>query len=170
MSRQRKPPKPGKSRKFEQSVMLRVMPDGSFRPANEASRKLCRDRGMRVGSEFVAYVYEPRDSLQWRQAHALGGLLVANVDEFEGKTNHWALKKIQADGGIACEVEKIDLGNLGIVTRTVPRSLAYGFMDNTKWVEVYRQMCAYIGRVYLGQIDAEAVEEMLRLMIAEPSA
>lgn len=163
--------KPSKRRDPEQAVRLVVRGDGSFVPADRASLKLCRDRGMRTGSEFIGYLYEPRDGKQWRQAHQLGTFLVENLEEFHGLSSHEALKKIQRDGHIAMLDEKIDLGSLGIVTRSVPESLAFGFMDETRWTEVYRQMCTYIVKQgWLGEIDADVVEHMERLMLREQAA
>lgn len=163
--------KPKKGLSPDQAVRLVVTRDGTFVPADTASRKLCKDRGMSVGSEFIGYLYEPRDPKQWRRAHQLGTYLVENLDEFHGLTSHRALKKLQEDGNIAMDTEVIDLGSLGKVTRSVPQSLAFGFMDETRFTEVYRSMCEYIAKKgWLGEIEPDAVEQMEKLMLREPQA
>lgn len=168
--RKRKPVKPAKAHSAHQAIMLRVTADGRFEPADDLSRRICKDRGMKVGSEFMGYLYEPRDAQQWRTAHTVAGFLASHVDAFFGMGFHAVLKKIQVDARIAMDVEKIDLGTLGVVTREVPRTLAFGAIDNTQWTAIWREMCGYIRRTYFGEIDADAVDEMDRLMLREETA
>lgn len=162
--------KPAKRHSPDQAIRLEVRKDGSFVPADLASRRLCKDRGMTVGSEFISYLYEPRDKAQWRVAHQVGTFLTQHVEAFHGLSSHDALKKVQKDGRIALLEEQIDLGTLGVVTRSVPESLAFGFIDNTRWTEIWRQMCTYIRKTYFGEIDADAVEAMDKLMVWEQAA
>lgn len=166
----RKPPKPSKTRSPEQAIRLTVRADGSFVPTDEASRRLCKDRGMRIGKNYITYFYEPRDEKQWATAHAVAGILAANVDEFTGMDSHAVLKRIQTDANVLMDTEVIDLGKLGKVTRSVPQSLAFGFLDQTRFNEAWRQMCEYVVSRYFGMIDANAVDELLKLMPMEPSA
>lgn len=173
--RKRRTRKPSKNRNPDQAVRLVVRGDGSFVPADLASRRLCKNRGMRTGSEFIAYLYEPRDVKQWRVAHQFGTLLTQNVDDFHGLSSHEALKKIQRDGKIACVDEhfEVDLPNgMGRVTltRSAPESLAFGFVDESRWTEIYRQMCTYVAGKYFGEIEADAVLEMEKLMLMEQAA
>lgn len=160
----RRKPSTEKRRNPEQRVMLTVMPDGSFRAADQASRNALRARGFHKGQPVIAYLYRVRDGAQWRRAHALGRLLTENVDAFIGMEAHAALKKIQLDGSIACEVEKIDLKDLGVFTRTVPKSLAFGEMDDAEFSSVFKQMCEHVTKTYFPDMDADAVAEMLDVM------
>lgn len=166
----RRKPKPGGRHLEHQGIRLVVRADGSFVPADLSSRKVCRDRKLYAGVELVGYLYEPRDGLQWRQAHVLGTFLVEHVEGFEDLNAHTALKKIQTDAGIAMDSEVIDLGKLGKVTRSVPKSLGFGWMLNGDWLEVYRAMCSYIGRTYMGLLDGDVVADMEKLMIREKAA
>lgn len=153
-----------KRRNPEQRVLMMVMPDGSFRASDNASRKALKSRGFHKHQEVIAYLYRVRDGVQWRRAHALGQMLVDNVDAFHGLDAHHALKKVQLDGSIACESEKIDLGNLGMFTRTVAKSLAFGEMDDSEFSAVFKQMCERVAQRYFPDMDATAVEAMLDLM------
>lgn len=162
----RRKPSTEKRRSPEQRVLLRVMPDGSFRAADGASRKLLKARGFHKHQDVIAYLYRVRDGVQWRRAHALGTMLCENVEAFHGLNAHQALKKVQLEGGIGCEVEKLDLGHLGEFTRTVPRSLAFGEMDDSEFSTVFKQMCEHISQRYFPDTDAAAVEAMLDVMEA----
>lgn len=162
--------KPKKGLNPHQSFRVVVTKDGTFAPADAASRKLCKDRGMRVGRCYIVYAYEPRDERQWARAHQIGTFLVRNVEAFHGMSSHKALKKVQKDSGIACDTQVLDLGPLGKHEIRTPRTLAFGFMDNTEWTEIWRQMCEYIGRTYLGMIAADVVVDMEKIMLMEPAA
>jgi hypothetical protein len=169
--RKHRPVKPKKGLNPHQTVRLVVTPDGRFAPADMPSRRLCKDRGMKVGHEFVAYLYAPRDPEQWAKAHQLATYLLENLEEFHGLDSHAVLKKLQLDSGHGCELQEIDLGALGKHCIKVPKTLAFGWMDDTEWTAIYRGMCNYIvTRGWLGEIDADAVVAMQKLMLLERAA
>jgi hypothetical protein len=160
-----------KRRSPEQRVLLTVMPDGSFRAADSASRKILKERNFFKGQEVIGYLYRVRDGLQWRRAHALGTLLADHVEAFHGLNAHQALKKTQLDGNIACDVERIDLPAPISMTveRKVVRSLAFGEMDDAEFSAIFKQLCTYIAKTYFPDMDATAVEDMLNLMPQDPT-
>lgn len=160
--------KPAKKLNPHQSLML-VARNGGWAPADRASERLARDRGlMHDGVEAVAYLYSPRDGKQWRKVHALCTLVGQHVEEFGGMDSHSVLKKLQLDSGIACDSEEIDLGTLGKVTRRIPQSFAFGFMDQSSFEQAYRELSVYVAGKYFGLIGAEAEGEMAKLLAREP--
>lgn len=161
--RKRKPAKAG--RKPSAAVRFVVLADGSFRCSDDASRLLCKARGLGAGEEVIAYLYQDRNYQQWAKAHGLGCALREHVEAFEScATAHAALKKLQRDGEIACEVETFDLGTLGKVTRSVPKSLAYDEMSEPEFQEVYGEMIKYVRDTYWGSLDELGQQGLQRLL------
>lgn len=165
-----------KRRNPEQRVLFTILPDGSFRAADSSSRKILKGRDFHRGQEVIAYLYRVRDSGQWRRAHVLGTLLAEHVEEFHGLDAHQALKKIQELGEIACEPRRFPLpkalqdllGGVTHINLPVPRSLAFGEMDDGEFSAVYKQMADYVTRTYFADMDASAVEAMLDVMPEAP--
>lgn len=165
--RRRRKPSTEKRRSPEQRVLLTVMPDGSFRASDMASRRILKARGFHKHQEVIAYLYRVRDSLQWRRAHALGGMLADNVDEFHGLDAHKVLKKLQEKFDIAMEVERLEVPTEhGKVTfeRKTAKSLAFGEMDESEFTPIWRQMCNKVAETWFPDLDAQAVEDMLHVM------
>lgn len=163
--------KPKKNLSPDQAIRLRVTPDGRFAPADLASQKLCHDRGLRKGATYIAYVYEARDEQQWANAHQVGTFLANNVEVFHNMSSHQVLKKLQLDSGHGCEMQEIDLGALGKHKIKVPKSLAFGWIDNTEWTAIWRGISQYIrDSGWLGEVDADVAEGMQRLLLWEPTA
>lgn len=128
---------------------------GALVPANLIDQRLLRERKFNVGREVRAELKQSRNPAFHRLAHALGHLLVDNVEGFEGLDAHGALKRVQAASGICCEPLEIDLGPLGNVSVQQPRSIAFDEMDEAEFGEFFRGICDYIDRHYLsGLTDA----------------
>jgi hypothetical protein len=168
--------KPAKRHNPEQS--LRVVWNGrGWIPADLASMKIARDRGlMHDGVENISFMYMPRDGTQWGKIHVLGRLLSEHVEEFHGMSSHAVVKKLQLYSGAACDLQEqeIDLGSLGKhkVHVKVPRSLAFGFMDEGEFMTAYREIGVYIIKTpkYFNQLDSTTQGEIAKLLPREPEA
>lgn len=158
--------KPAKARrKPDAAIRLVVMPDGSFRCFDDASRLACKARKFGAGEELIAYLYRDRSYEQWLKAHGLGMALIQNVEAFENcATAHAAVKKMQTDGEIALTIETFDLGNLGKVIRSVPKSLAFDEMDEAEFQEIYGAMIKYVRDKYWGGLDEIGQHGLARLL------
>lgn len=160
--RPRKPPKAG--RNPNAAVMLVVTPEGTFAPASEAARQICRSRKLHAGVELIAYLYQVRSAEQWHKAHGLGCALAEHVDGFEGLGGHAALKKLQADSGIGCEIETFDLPGLGKITRSKPMSLAFDEMSEDEFQAIYSLMLEYVRKTYWPGLDESGMSGLARLL------
>lgn len=128
---------------------------GALVPANLIDQRLLRERKFATGREVRAELKQSRNPAFHRLVHAVGYLLVDQVDGFEGKTAHDAIKEVQRQAGICCEPMEIDLGTLGRVQVQVPRSIAFDEMDEGEFHEFFRGLCDHIDRHYLaGLTDA----------------
>lgn len=136
---------------------------GALIPANDIDARLLRERGFKVGKEIRAELKQPRNPGFHRLAHAIGNLLVDNVEKFCGKGGHEVLKEVQAESGVCCDSETfvIDLGTFGRheVKRNVPRSIAFDEMEEDEFVIFFNGITAYIGEHYahvmLDEVRAE---------------
>lgn len=135
----------------------------AFVPCHAIDNRLARERGFRIGHEYRAEIKQSRNVKFHRLAHALGHLLVDNVEQFAGKSAHDALKQVQADSGVCCDVERfvIDLGQFGRheVERNVPRSMAFDDMEEDEFANLFEGITAYIAEkfshVMLDEVRAE---------------
>lgn len=121
---------------------------GALVPANEIDARLLRERKFHVGREVRAELKQPRNPAFHRLVHAVGNLLVDNVEEFREHDAHGAIKAIQTKTGVCCEPLEIDLGSLGRVTAQVARSLAFDEMAEDEFHQLFEAITAYIGEHY----------------------
>jgi hypothetical protein len=121
---------------------------GALVPANGIDARLLRERKFSTGREVRAELKQPRNPAFHRLAHAIGHLLVDNVEEFRDLDGHGALKAVQTRSGVCCEPLEIDLGTLGKVTAQIARSLAFDEMSEDQFRLFFDGVTAYIGEHY----------------------
>lgn len=140
---------------------------GALVPLTKWDAREMRDRKMAVGAELRAELKQRRNVKFHRLAHALGALLVEQHPEFEGMTGHNALKRLQRETGACCDVQMIDLGPLGQVPVSVPRSMAFDELDEAEFAEMMQTIYRHIAAKYWPQMTPEAVEEMVLMFDGE---
>lgn len=145
---------------------------GAFVPCHPIDQRLAKERGYRVGHEYRAEIKQSRNVKFHRLAHAVGHLLVDNVEDFRDMDSHAALKAVQLQSGVACEVIEMDASPvvsalldaaetvLGKGARTVlaavlpaiktipvkvARSLAFDDMEDDEFANFFEGITAYIG-------------------------
>ena len=124
---------------------------GALVPAHPIDQRLLKERKFHVNREVRAELKQPRNAAFHRLAHAVGHLLVDNVEEFRDVTAHEALKRVQRAAGVCCEPFEIDLGPvLGKVTAMQARSLAFDEMEEDEFRTFFDGVTAYIGEHYAG--------------------
>ena len=122
---------------------------GALVPAHPIDQRLLRERRFTVDREVRAELKQPRNVAFHRLAHALGHLLVDNVEAFRDLGAHEALKRVQRDAGVCCEPFEIDLGPaLGKVQAMQARSLAFDEMDESEFRAFFDGITAYIAGHY----------------------
>lgn len=149
-----------------QKIFLRVI-KGALVPADDAALDALRSRGFQRGDILQADLTKLRNPKFNRLVHAIGQLVVANIQAFEGLDGHGALKRLQLEGGIACDEQMVDYPAIGQCLVRVPRSLSFERMDEGEFNEVARAMCRYIAGKYWQDMTAEQIEEMATAMIDE---
>lgn len=167
---------------------------GALVPRFATDRRLMRDRGYRMGDDLRAELSKPRHLGQHRKAHLLGGLVVAQLEGFEGLDQHAAIKRLQRESGVCCEVEQIDatpvvtailaaaetlLGEVATrmlktvlpeikqIDVLVPQSLAFDRMEQGEFELFYAGICQHLAERYWPDGDQEQIEQMAELMDRE---
>ena len=140
-------------------ILLRVE-RGALVPADAHSQQRLRERGYRVGDVLAAELVKPRSPGFWRLAHRIGTLCTQSIDAFNGLNAHQAIKKIQADAGLECDVTHTDIPGLGVLVSKQPRSLSFESMEQGQFYEFTRAACRHIASTYWPHLTAEAVQEM----------
>lgn len=146
-----------------------------FVPCHEIDRRLARERGFRIGQEYRAEIKQSRNVRFHRLAHAIGHLLVDNVEKFRDMDSHAALKVVQLESGVACEVIEMDaspvvsalldaaeavlgkgaravLGGVLPAIEKIPvkvaRSLAFDDLEEDEFANFFEGITAHIGEHY----------------------
>jgi len=154
-------------------------------PLTQWDTRAMRDRGYKVGQTVRGRIERPRNPKFNGLAHALGALIVDNVEGFEGKDAHDALKKVQGDAGICCEESTIDasplvdavlaaadasigagarkileavLGEFKTITIKVPESIAFDSMPEERFSKLVLEVCQYIRDHFHGVPPGELSE------------
>lgn len=139
---------------------------GALVPAHPSDARLLRERKFTTGREVRAELKQSRNQAFHRLAHALGHLLVDNLEGFEMLDAHGALKRIQREAGVCCEPVEIDLGPLGKVLAQQARSIAFDEMEEGEFGEFFRGICDYVDVHYLPDLTGTIRDEYL-LMTGE---
>ena len=147
-------------------ILLRVE-RGALVPADAHSQQRLRERGYRVGDVLAAELVKPRSPGFWRLAHRIGTLCVESIEAFHGLNAHQAIKKIQADAGLECDVTHTDIPGLGVLVSKQPRSLSFESMEQGQFYEFTRAACRHIAETYWPHLSAEQVQEMAESFIEE---
>lgn len=134
---------------------------GCLVPATDTDQRLLRERKFNVGREIRAELKQSRNPAFHRLVHALGHLLVDNVDGFETLTSHDAIKRVQREAGVFCDQTEIDLGTFGTVSVSQPRSIAFDEMEEGEFGELFRAITDYVDRHYLAGLTDEIKAEYL---------
>lgn len=129
--------------------------------------RLMKERGWHAGAEARAELKQSRNVKFHRLAHAVGNLLVDNVEEFRALNGHDALKQVQQRSGVCCEPIEIDLGTLGKVHAQVARSIAFDEMDEQEFGEFFRGVCDYIDQHFSSVMTDEVRAEYLLMVEGE---
>lgn len=153
-------------------------------------RRILQERGYRAGDEVRAVLTKARVIEHHRKSHLLGQMVVAQVEGFEHETSHSALKRLQRDSGVFCDLEAIDaapvveallsasqsvlghdatamlravLPKIEKIEVTAPRSLAFDRMDQAEFAQFYTGICTYLALTYWPSLTAEQVEQQAEL-------
>lgn len=133
-------------------------------PATVADVAKLRERHLQPGQVLRADLARPRNLSQWRRAHLLGALVLHQCPGFEALDAHGAIKRLQVDSGVGCDLEAITVPGVGVLERRLPRSLAFDEMDEGEFRQVWLGLCRHLIATYWPTLAVEDVERMAELM------
>lgn len=136
---------------------------GALVPRYQCDLKEMRARKYCVGTELRVELKKPRNPKFHRLAHALGQLAVDHIEGFESLSAHDALKRLQRECGVQCESQELDLGPLGKVPVSVPRSIAFDELDEGEFGELFAGVVLHIRKAYWPTLSEEAIEELTHM-------
>jgi len=140
---------------------------GAIVPAGAADASLMREKGLKVGDLFRADITKPRSYGFHKQAHKLSRLVADSIDGFAGMGAHEALKRLQEEAKVECDVTRTYIPGIGTVDHIKARSIAFDEMEQTAFYAMIRSLSQYISEVYMPSCSAEEVEKMIELMPEE---
>ena len=123
-------------------------------------------KGLHAGDIVFAAIRKPRNPGYHRLAHALGQIVVDNIDEFEGMDSHAALKRLQLEANVACEEIAYRVNGMSIVQR-IPLSLSFESLDQSEFESVFMGICRHLAMVYWPSATADEIAAMADVMPAE---
>lgn len=142
----------------------------AFIPASATDVHTIRDRRITIGNMVRCEMTKPRSLEYHRLCHALGTLLVQNIEAFRHCNAHTALKKLQVDSGIECDETQTDVPGFGVLVTKQPRSIAFDQMDQGQFFQMISALCGFVAETYWPDLEGTAVEEMLMGMMNEGKA
>lgn len=126
--------------------------------------RIMKERKMRTGDEVRVFFTKRRNVKFHRLAHAIGSLLVDNIEGFENLSSHDALKRVQRECGAMCEESEIELEGYGKVVARMARSIAFDEMSEDEFSELFEAVTKYIDAHYADGL-CDAVREEYDLMV-----
>ena len=80
---------------------------------------------------------------------------------------HSAIKKVQRDGRIECDISQVQLEGNAVAEIITPHSLSFQSMSEDTFRSVYQRMCDFVAKNYWQQMTAEKIHEMAEVMTNE---
>lgn len=140
-------------------VRVAVLETGEERLAIVAShpidRTLMQERGFREGDDVRMEVKRPRNVKFHRLLHAVGQVMVDNVDGWEQLSAHDAVKRLQRESGTCCEEVEIDIPGMGKLLAKQAESLAFDEMAPERFAQLFEGITAHIDREYSPDFTAD---------------
>lgn len=128
-------------------------------PAHLLDKRAMNDRGLRVGDLVLMDVFKDRNPRFWRLFHALSGFVAENVEDMNGLRHHDALKKLQLDGNIHCEMATFILEDGSKLLHRAPKSLNFDDTDETEAAQIWEQLCDHVASTYFADWDSDTVAQ-----------
>jgi hypothetical protein len=127
-----------------------------------------RERNFKNGDLVRMQVSKATDPHANRTLHALGKMIVENVESFQNLTGHQALKRLQVESGVHCEPisARID-GTDELAIINIPLSLSFDDTDDFEFRACAHGLAKFLVQRYWPTVKAEWVLEEMGKMVAK---
>lgn len=144
---------------MSQDIYFRVE-KGGLVPADQCASLQLRDRKYKVGDIVKGKITKPRNPKFNGLVHNIGRMVVEQIEGFENHDAHTAIKRLQLEGGVACDEVAYQVKGYGTVIQKIPRSLSFESMDEAEFCEAAKGICRTIAENYWPSLTSEQVEKM----------
>lgn len=192
-AKQRKPPK---DKPIYFTVKTMVEPGtgnriGCLMPNSWMDRQLMRERHYRANDVVRVTLTLPRNTKFHRLVHQLGTLVKNNIEGFEHLSSHEAIKRLQRESGVFCEVSHIDaepvihaillaskavlgeaptkmlaavLPEIKKIDLLEPMSIAFDSLDESEFRQLWEGICNALIANYWPTLTIDKITEMAELL------
>lgn len=133
---------------------------GAFVPNSDEDKNYLRERGYKNGEKIRAVLTKPRNEKFNRMVHGMGHLIAENIEGYEGMRSHDAIKKLQIEAQIHCNVEVLTFEGMTL-HRFIPKSISYDSMDEHAFQDFWIQCCKYLIDKHWHNLDEDELTEMI---------
>lgn len=130
---------------------------------DSVGREQMEERGYRAGDRVRCELSQPRHYGNHKFAHKLGTLAIQQLTGFEHcKTAHHAVKKLQQESGVCCEVTSTEIPGIGAMQFRQPKSIAFDEMPEEEFMQVFvKGICEHLQQTYWPSLTVEQIAEMV---------
>ena len=133
---------------------------GALVPAGPADRSSMRELGLRRNVRVRAVLSRPRNARFNRLVHGMGRLLAENIDRFQGKRAHEAIKALQVEAGVCCTLVDFELPGVGTLAFKEPQSLSFDSMSEEIFQDFWRRLCVWLIEKDWPDLSEEKITQM----------
>lgn len=164
---------------------------GCLVPVDHVACEILRQRHTRTGDLVRATLSNPRNVKFHRLVHQLGTVVRNNIESFEGMDSHSVIKRLQAESGVCCELQKISakpvvsavmaaarvivgdrlyskiesiLPEIATIEVLAPSSIAFDCMDDGEFRGLWEGICRHIISRYWPTMTVEGITDLTKLM------
>lgn len=145
----------------KESIYFKVF-NGALIPASDYYSKRLEDKKYKQGDLIRANLFKPRKSGTNKNAHKIGYYMTEHHDFFMNMNAHTALKYLQIESGVACDI--YGQGNEAI---KIPKSMSFEDMDEGEFQEAVRGICRHISDKYWPDLTPYQIELQAERMVIE---
>lgn len=136
---------------------------GCLVPRYRCDARTMRERKLSVGTEVRAELKKPRNAKFHRLAHAIGGLVVDQIEGFENLDAHGALKRLQRECGVCCDEQDMEIPGIGRLAVRIPRSIAFDEMDEGEFSGLVAAIYRHIAATYWPSMTEAQIARMVEM-------
>lgn len=139
------------------------MPRMALVVIDSVGRAQMEERGYRPGDRVRCELSQPRHYGNHKFAHKLGQLARNQLTGFEDcETAHDAVKKLQRDSGVCCDVTATEIPGIGTMNFRQPKSIAFDSMNEEEFRQVFvKGICEHLRDTYWPSLTVEQITEMI---------
>lgn len=148
-------------RKLQDPVTGKII--GAFVPKSDADNHYLRERGYKNGETIRAVFNKPRNERFNRLVHGMGHIIVENLEGYENLRSHEAIKKLQVEAKVHCDVEVLEFDGM-VLHRYIPKSISYDSMDEHTFQSFWMECCNFLIEKHWHNLNEDQLTDMIEFI------